>query len=194
MHKLDAVPTHSERQHMEISSTFKGWEDEIASLFRETFSASEGTEEGNAIGVLVEELFQTTKDDDLFAFLAWQGETLVGATIATRLTYPNDERDVFIFGPVAVAPSWQRKGVGQALLSYGLNVLREFGVDVAITYGDPKYYSKVGFKQITEEIAQAPLTLQQPEGWLAQPLNGCPLYPLVGPSHCVEAFNDPTYW
>ena len=179
---------------MEYSSDYKGREDEIISLFNATFSASEGLKEGKAIGVLVKNLFETTKESDLLVFLAWQGKELVGAIIFSRLVYPNDERTVFILSPVAVATSWQRKGIGQALLTHGLNVLRKLGVDVAITYGDPNYYSKVGFKQITEEVAQAPLTLQQPEGWLAQPLNANPLNRLKGPSRCVEALNDSIYW
>lgn len=179
---------------MEYSSGYKGREDEIISLFNATFSASEGLDEGKVIGALVKNLFETTKDKDLLVFLACQGKELVGAIIFSRLIYPKDKRTAFILGPVAVATSWQRKGIGQALLTHGLDVLRELGVDVAITYGDPNYYSKVGFEQITEEVAQAPLTLQQPEGWLAQSLNGYPLNPLAGPSYCVEAFNDPTYW
>ena len=179
---------------MEYSSDYKGREDEIISLFNATFSASEGPDEGKVIGVLVKNLFETTKDKDLLVFLAWQEKELVGVIISSRLIYPKDERSVFILGPVAVATSWQRKGIGQALLTHGLNALREFGVDVAITYGDPNYYSKVGFKHITEEVAQAPLTLQQPDGWLAQPLNGHLLNPLKGPSHCVEALNDSIYW
>lgn len=130
----------------------------------------------------------------MLVFMACQRKELAGAIIFSRLIYPEDERSVFILAPVAVAPTWQREGVGQALLTHGLNVLREFGVDVAITYGDPNYYAKVGFKQITEEDAQAPLTLQQPEGWLAKPLNGHHLKPLKGPSRCVGALNDPIYW
>ncbi|MBF0251697.1 MAG: N-acetyltransferase [Alphaproteobacteria bacterium] len=179
---------------MEYCSDYKGREDEITSLFNATFSASEGPDEGKAIGALVKNLLETTKDEDLLVFLAWQEKELVGAIVFSRLIYPEDERSVFILAPVAVAPSWQRKGVGQALMTHSLNVLRELGVDVAITYGDPNYYAKVGFKQITEDVAQAPLTLHQPEGWLAQPLNGPALDPLHGPSRCVEALNDSIYW
>ena len=179
---------------MNYSSGYKGREDEIISFFNVTFSASEGPDEGKTIGTLVRNLFETTKDNDLLVVSAWQKKELVGAIVFSRLTYLEDERSVFVLGPVAVATTWQRKGIGQALLTHGLNVLRECGVDVAITYGDPNYYSKVGFKQITEEMAQAPLMLQQPEGWQAQPLNFHQLNPLKGPSHCVEALNNQIYW
>jgi predicted N-acetyltransferase YhbS len=179
---------------MEFSSNHKGREDEIVNLFSATFSVSEGPDEGKVIGALVGNLFETTEDNDLFVFLAWQEDELVGSIVFSRLTYAEDERSVFILAPVAVATSWQRKGVGQALLIHGLNVLRELGVDVAITYGDPNYYAKVGFKQITEEVAQAPLVLQQPEGWLAQPLSSDLLTPLKGPSRCVEALQNQIYW
>ena len=56
------------------------------------------------------------------------------------------------------------------MISFGLNELRGKGVDIAMTCGDPNYYSKTGFQQITEDIAKAPQKLSYPEGWLAQAL------------------------
>ena len=179
---------------MRFSSDYKGREDEIINLFNATFTASEGPEEGRAIGALVKNLLEWTEDGDLLAFLAWQANELVGVIVFSRLIYPEDERSVFILAPVAIKTSWQRKGIGKALLKHGLHVLRDLGIDVAITYGDPNYYSKVGFEQITEEVARAPLRLQQPEGWLAQPLNGEKLNPLKGPSRCVKALDAPIHW
>ncbi|MCG5517084.1 MULTISPECIES: hypothetical protein [unclassified Ectothiorhodospira] len=41
---------------------------------------------------------------------------------------------------------------------------------MVLTYGDPNYYSRIGFKPITEALAPAPFTLKQPEGWLGQSL------------------------
>ncbi|MEQ8319798.1 MAG: N-acetyltransferase [Rhodospirillales bacterium] len=179
---------------MEFSSDYKGREDTIVSFFTATFTDSEGTTEGKAIGALVRNLFVMTEDDDLLVFLAWHKEELAGAVVSTRLTYPKDQRTVFILGPIAVATEQQGRGIGQALLTHGLNELRVLGVDVAMTYGDPNYYTRVGFLAITEGVAQAPMPLRHPEGWLAQSLNCTPLIPLRGPSYCVTAFNSEAYW
>ena len=62
------------------------------------------------------------------------------------------------------------------------------------TYGDPGYYSKVGFEQITETIVKAPCPLSQPIGWLAQSLDGGTVQAMSGPTRCVEALNDPGLW
>jgi putative acetyltransferase len=67
-------------------------------------------------------------------------------------------------------------------------------VELAITYGDPSFYSKVGFSVITEQLVPAPLELTQPEGWLAQSLIGDEIGAIAGKSHCVEALNKPALW
>jgi putative acetyltransferase len=86
------------------------------------------------------------------------------------------------------------RGSGSALIRHGLDALRARGVDVALTYGDPAYYGRIGFRPITTEIAAAPYPLQFPHGWLGQALDGGPLRPLVGEVACVPALADPAFW
>jgi predicted N-acetyltransferase YhbS len=93
-----------------------------------------------------------------------------------------------------VATDRQRQGIGQRLLRHGLASLRNAGVDIVMTYGDPRYYAKVGFRPISETDARAPFALKHPEGWLAQSLTDRAMTPLKGPSRCVEALNDPLFW
>jgi putative acetyltransferase len=179
---------------MEFSADHKDRAEEITALFEASFSDSEGAEEGRLIGKLVQDLLETTPGEDLFIFTALEGGTIVAAIVFSRLSYDQDARRVFLLGPVAVAPARQGRGVGQALLNHGLAAMRDRGVDVAVTYGDPDYYGKVGFRPITEETARPPQPLQQPEGWLARSLTDRPLDPRKGPSRCVSAFDDPAYW
>lgn len=179
---------------MEFSSDYKDRADEITELFRATFAASEGADEGNLIADLVKDFFRTTGDSDLFVFSARAGGSLAGCIIFSRLSFEQDDRTVFLLSPVAVKTSKQGQGVGQELLKHGLNEIRKSGVDVAVTYGNPDYYSKVGFKQVTEQEIQAPLRLQFPQGWQAQPLTSEKLAPFAGPSRCVDALNNPDYW
>jgi predicted N-acetyltransferase YhbS len=179
---------------MEFSKNFQGCEQEIADLFAATFAASEGAEEGALIGGLVRNLLSGTAEPDLFVFTALEGTTIVGAAIFTRLTYARDPRRVFILSPMAVATDRQGEGIGQSLLIHALAALREAGVDVAMTYGDPAFYGKVGFMPMTEAAAPAPLPLSHPEGWMGQSLTGAEMTPLQGPCTCVAALNDPAFW
>ena len=179
---------------MDLSTGAKGRGQEIIDLFTATFTASEGSKEGVLIGDLVRNLMGGTAEEDLFIFTAEQDGAIIGGILCSRLTYPRDARTLFVIGPVAVATDQQGKGIGQRLLTHGLASLRSAGVDIAMTYGDPNYYSKVGFMPISEAEAPAPFKLSHPEGWLALSLTGAQIAPLKGPSRCVEALNDPVFW
>jgi putative acetyltransferase len=63
-----------------------------------------------------------------------------------------------------------------------------------MTYGNPNFYSKVGFNPVKEETIKAPLHLTYPEGWLGQSLISNSLEPIAGHSSCVKALNKPEYW
>lgn len=178
----------------EVTSDWRGREDEIAELFRRTFAASEGAEEGAAVGRLARDLLATTPEADLRVFLAEEGGVLAGCILFTRLVYPKDGRSVFLLSPVAVAPEMQGKGLGQRLIAHGLRALRSEGAEVAVTYGDPAFYAKVGFAPVSAAQVAPPQPLGQPEGWLAQALHGEALGPLEGPSRCAPALDDPAYW
>ncbi|MGI9365274.1 MAG: GNAT family N-acetyltransferase [Rhizobiaceae bacterium] len=179
---------------MQLTSGHNGQESDIIDLFTTTFSASEGAEEGKVIGQFVTDLIQTTPQQDLYVFSAHQGDVLAGCIFFSRLLFQLDKRTVFILSPVAVRTDMQKQGTGQKLIAFGLDGLRREGVDIAVTYGDPDYYSKVGFAQISEDTASAPQKLQYPHGWLGQNLNGGEIKPLAGASDCVPALNNPDLW
>ena len=52
-------------------------------------------------------------------------------------------------GPVSVLPSFQRRGVGQALVQRGLALLRERGARGCVVLGSPEYYRRFGFAAIS---------------------------------------------
>ena len=180
---------------MRFSTETTGQTAEIINLFRRVFTASEGADEGDLIGQLVRDMFDTTPTTDLVVVSALdKNGALAGCIIFTPLSFENDDRTVFVLAPVAVETGRQGMGVGQALLRYGIDILRQRGTDVAVTYGDPNYYSKVGFAHVTVQDVPAPRSLNHPEGWLAQSLTDQPLTPLKGPSRCVPALDRPEYW
>jgi len=179
---------------MDYSTEYKTQADAIRALFTNTFSDSEGAEEGALIGALARRLIAETPADDLRVVTAWNDGALVGGIFFTRLTYAGDPRTVFMMAPVAVATAHQGQGLGQRLIAHGLETLRHEGVDIAVTYGDPAFYGRVGFAAVTEADLPAPQPLNQPQGWIAQSLTDAPLTPLHGPAHCVAAFDDPALW
>jgi len=166
---------------------------EIRRLFTKVFSDSEGPKEGALIGDLVLDLMENTQSPDIFGFIATEQARIIGCIFFTRLSFEN-ATEAFILSPVAVDTDHQGKGVGQKLINFGLDRLREKGVKLIFTYGDPGFYAKVGFRHITEDVVQAPLTLTHPEGWLGQSLDGGEIAPIPGSSSCVKAFNNPQYW
>ncbi len=179
---------------MQLSMGFDGQEQAIIKLFKASFCASDGHVEGARIGDLVRQLLADTASDDIHVGTASEPDRLLGASVFTRLTYEQDDREIFVLGPVAVATDRQRQGIGQAMLNHALDSLRRFGVDIVLTYGDPRYYGRLGFVPVSEQDAAAPFKLQHPHGWQGLSLTGHPWIPLRGRSLCVGAFNDPVFW
>lgn len=166
---------------------------EVIDLFKRVFTASEGDAEGQVIADFVANLITTTAPQDLIGCIAEENEIVVGCIFFSRLIVPSGQV-AFILSPVAVSTDVQSTGIGQKLIKYGLNHLKSLNVNLVFTYGDPSYYSKTGFEQINENIVKAPCPLSQPIGWLAQSLDGQVIQPMAGPTHCVEALNDPELW
>ncbi|MBW4466256.1 MAG: N-acetyltransferase [Pegethrix bostrychoides GSE-TBD4-15B] len=165
----------------------------IVLLFTSVFAKSEGEDEGALIGQLAKELLEKTDEHDLYCFTAVNNGQIVGSIFFSRLDFENGIES-FILGPVAVHNDHQGKGIGQALINHGLSELKRRGVSVAITYGDPGFYKKVGFRPISHDSIKAPFPLSQPAGWLGQSLSGNFIETLSGNCTCVEALSDPKYW
>ena len=171
----------------------KNNEKEITNLFTSAFTSSEGVEEGRLIGRLVSALASETDDRQIICLGTYEDNILIGAIFFTRLRF-NEPIKVYMLAPVAVGTGHQGKGLGQALITYGLDELKNRSVAVVITYGDPAFYTKVGFQSLSETVIQAPLQLSMPEGWLGQSLTGDPIPTIRDRPVCVDPFNDPVYW
>mmetsp|Transcript_25147 Transcript_25147/g.38161 ORF Transcript_25147/g.38161 Transcript_25147/m.38161 type:complete len:228 (+) Transcript_25147:356-1039(+) len=166
----------------------------IQNLFQTTF----GTEEGESVGTLSANLMTQTPSNDLFVFVATTNDEIVGCIIFSRLSFPENRTRAFLLGPVGIHPNHQLKGIGQGLIQFGIETLRQQQqVDLLVTYGDPKYYGKVGFQSVTTEIIPSPWPLSQPLGWQALSLNGdldVSKLLITGSSLCVKAFDKKEYW
>ena len=81
-------------------------------------------------------------------FVAVQQGRIVGNIMYTHAKIVGDDGadyPVLSFGPVSVLPEWQGNGVGSALILRSLSEARRLGHTAVLIYGDPAYYSRVGF-------------------------------------------------
>lgn len=166
---------------------------EINKLFIETFNNSEGEAEGIVIGELVTNFMTKIDSNDFFCFVATDKNIIIGSVFFSKLTFKSNLK-AYILSPMATLTEYQGKGIGQKLINYAHSTLKNNGVELLVTYGDINFYSKVGYKQITEEIIKAPFKLSYPEGWLAQSLVSSELQPIPGVSFCVDALNNADLW
>lgn len=171
----------------------KTCQEEVVGLFTSVFTASEGEDEGKLIGKLVSELSSEIDNQEIICLGTYEEDSIIGSIFFTRLWF-NEAIQVYMLAPVAVNTEHQRKGVGQALINYGLDELKQRGVEITVTYGDPSFYSKVGFQALSETVIQAPLKLSMPFGWIGQSLTREAIPTILERPVCVKAFNDPNYW
>ena len=76
-------------------------------------------------------------------------------------------------GPVAVSPSHQRRGMGQALVNEGMKIIRNMGAQGCVLVGAPAFYRRFGFEHNPalrmegvppEFLLCLPIGQQMPEG------------------------------
>ncbi|MFD4658029.1 GNAT family N-acetyltransferase [Kitasatospora sp. NPDC058444] len=68
---------------------------------------------------------------------------VIGHALLTRLRV-GDGRGLAL-APVAVAPEWQRRGVGELVVRAALAAAEEAGEKLVVVLGDPEYYGRFGF-------------------------------------------------
>ena len=82
---------------------------------------------------------------------------IVGHAIFTKCGVVGSNVSAALLGPLAVAPAWQRQGVGSAIVRAGLRRLEDMGVSLVFVLGDPAYYERLGFRP--EPLIEPPFRL-----------------------------------
>lgn len=100
----------------------------ITQVFTQTFTDSEGENEGKTVGKLAHYLLTTNAPAELLCFVAEDDSSesdskVVGAIIFTPLSF-DDETKAYLLSPVAVSTQVQKRGIGQQLINFGLQVLK----------------------------------------------------------------------
>ncbi|MFJ6213674.1 GNAT family N-acetyltransferase [Streptomyces sp. NPDC092296] len=68
---------------------------------------------------------------------------VIGHALLTRLAVGGG--DALALAPVAVAPEWQRTGVGTLVVRAALQAAEGAGERLVVVLGDPRYYRRFGF-------------------------------------------------
>ena len=61
-------------------------------------------------------------------------------------TQKDKEEKVLILAPLAVLPSYQKRGIGKALIRHALQVIQSYDVPLISLEGHPSYYPLLGFE------------------------------------------------
>lgn len=93
---------------------------------------------------LVKDLLPDT--ENVLSLVAEIDSVVVGHVAFSRCKLPGTDARVALLAPLAVSPSSQRAGVGSALTTAGLELLRAEGVAAVLVLGDPAYYGRFGFQ------------------------------------------------
>ena len=70
---------------------------------------------------------------------------VIGHVAFSPVTISDGARNWYGLGPVSVLPTYQRQGVGQALIREGLSRLKDMNAQGCCLVGHPEYYGKLGF-------------------------------------------------
>ena len=97
--------------------------EEVANLFTSTFSTSEGEQEGRLIGSLASALATRIDNQEIICIGAYEDGSMIGAIFFTRLRF-DEPIEAYMLAPVAVGTAHQGRGVGQALINFGLHASR----------------------------------------------------------------------
>jgi len=97
--------------------------------------------------------------------------------------------EALTFGPLSVLPSYQGKGIGQALMRHTFEEAKHQGYRAVLIFGHPDYYTRVGFRPAAE------FGITTHDGKSFDPFMAYPLYEgalngITGRYHIDPAYED----
>lgn len=160
----------------------------------EVVNAAFGPEE---VPELVRNLLVDQSAKPLLSLLAIRDDRPVGHVLFTAVHLePGAPVKMSILAPLAVAPEFQRQGIGGRLVGHGLKVLGNSGVGLVFVLGHPEYYPRHGFRPAGAAGFEAPYPIpeENAEAWMVRELKPGIVGKWGGKVMCAESMNRPHYW
>ena len=82
------------------------------------------------------------------AFVLEKDGQIIGNIMYTKAWLEDESgarKEILSFGPLCIAPSYQRQKFGKALIEHSFDAARKMGYDVNINFGNPGNYVSRGF-------------------------------------------------
>ena len=133
------------------------------------------------------------QEPGILSLVAEADLSIAGHILFTTCGVTDSNQTVAMLAPLAVAPKWQRQGVGTALIRDGLKRLEQAGISQIYVLGDPAYYARTGFKTETGLAPPYPLPRQWRDAWQSLSLNADPP-PDHGKLMLPEVWLQPALW
>ncbi|WP_421859238.1 GNAT family N-acetyltransferase [Oceanicaulis sp.] len=108
---------------------------------------------------------------DVLSLTAWTGLSIAGHVALTRCAVTGHDARVALLGPLCVAPGAQRQGLGRALIEEAARQLEAEAVSAILVLGDPEYYTRRGFDQISPIEPPYALKRDWREAWRMRTLS-----------------------
>lgn len=99
-----------------------------------------------------------------------QGQSL-GHVMSSYVDVVPGTRPVLQVGPLAVAPTHQRRGIGSALMEETIRLADARGEPLLLVEGNPKYYGRFGFTRADEVGIEPPPQALGPQYFMLRPLS-----------------------
>ena len=157
--------------------------DAIDAINRAAFAGTEYGYQGEAeLERMIEE-----DCDTLVSLVAGQGGDIVGHVLFSRMDVEADDKAIPAAGlaPVAALPEKQGRGIGDALIRAGLDVLRAQGVTISFVLGHEEYYPRFGY---SPELAARFASPFAGPHFMAMMLDSGAAWPLGGRADYAPAF------
>lgn len=142
MNGMDSPPPLRQIYHMDVRTEHTKDAAAIRALVTTAFAGA--AHSSGAEAAIVEAL--RAAGALTLSLVAEDRERIVGHVAFSPVTINGAAGAWFGLGPVAVMPDAQGRGIGQRLISDGLDRLRGLGAMGCVVLGEPDYYRRFGFE------------------------------------------------
>ena len=137
--------------------------------------------------------------EPIVSLLAWKGENAIGHILFSKALIENYEEKVSAYNlaPLAIIPEFQNQGIGGMLINKGIEILRDWKIDLVFVLGHITYYPKYGFLNNAAQFgfnAPYPIPEEVKDAWMIQYINNYYDRSISGKVICCKALDKPEYW